>query len=128
MNNLGKNALEWAVFGVSCVLVLTLMGFLGYASWTHKDSPALIEFHLGEPTQVGKNWRVEVEVENKGSSSSEGVEIEVEWKKGGQTASFALPHLPSKGKRSGSAIFGAREGKQLTVSDLEARALGYEDG
>ncbi|RYX83752.1 hypothetical protein EON83_13335 [bacterium] len=128
MNKLGKNALEWSVFGVSCVLVLALLGFLGYASWNYTDSPAHIEFHLGQPTKVGKIWQVEVEVQNKGGHAAEGVEIEVEWAAQKQTANFVLPHLPHQGKRTGFAIFEATGTSQLSTSDLKARVTGYEEG
>ncbi|BCM92122.1 hypothetical protein IAD21_04001 [Abditibacteriota bacterium] len=128
MRDLGKNALEWSVFGVSCVLVLSLLGFLGYSSWTYTDSPAHIEFHLGKPSKIGKSWQIEVEVENRGSHAVESVEIEVEWAKGKQTAHFVLSHLPRQGKRTGYAIFEAREAAQLSVSELKTRVAGYEEG
>lgn len=128
MRDLGKNALEWVVFGISTLLVLALLGFLGYTSWSYTDSPAHIEFHLGEPTKIGKSWQVEVEVQNQGGHAAEGVEVEVEWSAQKQTARFVLPHLPRQGKRVGYAVFEAKGDSKLKVSALKARVAGYEEG
>ena len=128
MNNLGKNWLEWSVFGVSSVFLLVLMGFLGWSAWNHTGAPAHIVTRMEEPSKVGKTWQVRVEVENRGDHASEGVEIEVEWKAGKQTAHFTLPYAPRAGKRSGCAIFQVLGQEVLAVSDLEARVVGYEEG
>lgn len=128
MNKLGKNWLEWTVFGCSSLLVAALVGFLGWSAWTHTGEPAEVGTHIEDPVLVGKTWQVKVEVENRGDHACEGVEIEIEWEAQKQTARFILPELPRAGRRSGYAIFQTVGAKKLETRDLEARVVGYEEG
>ena len=116
----GKNAVEWSVFGLSCVLVLATLGYLGFLALTDEQSPPTLKVEIGEPVERdGQVW-VPVTVENRGAATASNVEIEVQ--AAGQNAGFTLPHVPRRGQRRGWVGFEP----PLARQHIKARVSGYQ--
>jgi len=121
-----KNWLEWAVFGVGLVLVVSTLAYLVYDGATSADAPPEIEVRLGEPRRGGPGFLVPVTVFNRGGETAGGVTVEVVLEGAGspepERGEFTLAFLPRRGTREGWVAFRSdpRAGR------LTARALGYE--
>ena len=121
-----KNWLEWVVFGVGLLLVVSTLAYLVYDGATSADAPPDVEVRLGEPRQGGAGFLVPVTVYNRGGQTAGGVSVEVvlEGAGGGEPerGEFTVAFLPRGGRREGWVVFRSdpRAGK------LEARAHGYE--
>ena len=124
MKKIHKNWLEWTVFGVSAVLIATVIGFLVYESATMGHTLPDIQVHLGTPEARSGYFAVPLEVTNKGDQTAEGVHIEVVLRAGGkeERADLEIAFLPRRGVREAWVTFKTdpRNGT------LEARVLGYE--
>ncbi len=72
-----KNWLEWVVFGVGLVLVVSTLAYLVYDGATAADTPPDVEVRLGEPRPGGAGFLVPVTVVNRGGQTAEGVSVEV---------------------------------------------------
>ncbi len=121
-----KNWLEWVVFGVGLLLVVSTLAYLVYDGATADDTPPDVEVRLGEPRPGGAGFIVPVTVINRGGQTAEGVTVEVTLESGGtsepERSDFNLAFLPRGGKREGWVAFSSdpRAGR------LTARASGYE--
>jgi uncharacterized protein (TIGR02588 family) len=121
-----KNWLEWVVFGVGLVLVVSTLAYLVYDGATAGDRPPDIEVRLGEPRAGGPGFLVPVTVVNLGGETAAGVTVEVVLEGAGpaepERGQFTLAFLPRRGTREGWVAFrnDPRAGR------LTARALGYE--
>ena len=121
-----KNWLEWIVFGVGLLLVVSTLGYLVYDGATAADTPPDIGVSLGEPRPGGAGFLVPVTVVNRGGQTAEGVSVEVVLEGAGaaepERGEFTLAFLPRGGKREGWVSFRSdpRAGR------LTARARGYE--
>ena len=121
-----KNWLEWAVFGVGLLLVLSTLGFLIYDGATSAgDAPPALKVELGAPEQHGEQFIVPVTVTNEGGETAEGVTVEVALEREGREAErgeFAVAFLPRQGKREGFVTFRT----DPRTARLVPRVLGYE--
>jgi uncharacterized protein (TIGR02588 family) len=121
-----KNWLEWVVFGVGLVLVVSTLAYLVYDGATSADAPPDIEVRLGEPQRGGPGFLVPVTVFNRGGETAGGVAVEVVLEGAGapepERAEFTIAFLPRRGTREGWVAFRSdpRAGR------LTARAIGYE--
>lgn len=121
-----KNWLEWVVFGVGLVLVVSTLAYLVYDGATAPDTPPDIEVRLGEPRPGGAGFLVPVTVFNRGGQTAEGVTVEVVLDTSAapepERGEFTLAFLPRGGTREGWVSFSTdpRAGR------LTARAHGYE--
>lgn len=121
-----KNWLEWVVFGVGLLLVVSTLGYLVYDGATADGAPPDVEVRLGEPRRGGPGFLVPVTVYNRGGETAAGVTIEVVLEGGAspepERGEFTLAFLPRRGTREGWVAFRSdpRAGR------LTARALGYE--
>ena len=121
-----KNWLEWAVFGVGLLLVLSTLGYLVYDGATAGGAPPDKEVRLGEPQRGGPGFLVPVTVVNRGGETAGGVTVEVVLEAAGspepERGEFTLAFLPRGGTREGWVAFRSdpRAGR------LTARAHGYE--
>ena len=119
-----KNALEWTVFALSLLLVLSALGFLAHAALTLEDRPADLLVELGQPEQRGAHFSVPVTVHNRGGRTAEDVRVEVSLEVGEdvvETTELELPLISYQSSGEGMAAFtqDPRGGK------LAARVLGY---
>lgn len=121
-----KNWLEWVVFGVGALLVLSTLGFLVYDGATSAgEAPPALTVVTGTPEQKGEHFIVPVTVTNKGGQTAEGVTIEVTLERDGAEAErgeFAVAFLPRGGKREGFVTFRT----DPRSARLVPRVLGYE--
>lgn len=116
----GKNAVEWSVFALSCVLVTLVLGYLTFLTLTNQSSTPQLRATLGQPIERdGQIW-IPVKVENRGMITANNVEIEVEH--GDKSAGFTLPHVPRQGEREGWVGFDP----PLQRDTLKARVSGYQ--
>ena len=121
-----KNWLEWVVFGVGLVLVVSTLAYLVYDGTTAADTPPDVEVRLGEPRPGGEGFLVPVTLFNRGGQTAEGVSVEVVLEAGGSSeperGEFTVAFLPRGGTREGWVAFRSdpRAGR------LTARAPGYE--
>lgn len=127
MRRLQKNRVEWTVFAVGLVLVLSALAYLVYDGATMGSDPPSIEVSLGTPAERTHNFIVPVTVTNHGDATAEGVTVEVllESDRAEEPAArgeLTIAFLPRRATREGFVTFqrdprGAR---------LTARVLGYE--
>ena len=121
-----KNWLEWVVFGVGLLLVVSTLAYLVYDGATAADTPPDVEVRLGEPRPGGAGFLVPVTVVNRGGQTAEGVAVEVVLETAGspepERGEFTVAFLPRRGTREGWVSFRSdpRAGR------LTARASGYE--
>ena len=120
----GKNALEWSVFALSCLLVLGTFAVLihGMAVW--QDAPARLTARAGEAYQEAGHVWVPIVVVNEGDHSAVNVEIEVVSTSpaGESKAAFTVEQIPRGSEREGQVSFeGKKEEHQFRV-----RVSGYQ--
>lgn len=126
MNKLEKNWLEWLIFAVSLLLVISTLGYLIYDAKLSSETPPNIEVQLGETQPQGQNFLVPVIAINKGEQTAETVQIEVVLEKDGkeeESAELEIQFLPRGAKRSGWVTF---ETDPRTVDKIKSRAVGFE--
>lgn len=108
MIDLKKNALEWAVFAVSLVLVGAVLGYLIYVEATGGEAPPVIDVQLGTTERQGERYVIPVTVENHGDQVAENVTVEVELVLPSgepETGSIDIDFLPRDSKRNGWVTF-----------------------
>ncbi|HLL72521.1 MAG TPA: hypothetical protein VK363_13850 [Pyrinomonadaceae bacterium] len=126
MSKLKKNWVEWVVFAVGLLLVVSALGYLVYEGATMGSDPPSLEVRLGTPDARAHNFIVPVTVTNHGDETAEGVTIEVLSESGeGQEperGELTVAFIPRRATREGFVAFRQDpRGKRLT-----ARVLGYE--
>lgn len=122
-----KNWLEWAVFGISALLVAGVMVYVIYDGWTSNGDPPRIQVTLGRAEQQGPVYVVPVTVMNTGSMTAQSVSVEVELETTGgekELATLDLDYLPREGSRSGWVSFRSDPGSARTV---RAQAVSYQE-
>ena len=121
-----KNWLEWVVFGVGLVLVVSTLAYLVYDGATAAGTPPDVEVRLGEPRRGGRGFLVPVTVVNRGGETAEGVTVEVVLEGAGspepERSEFTVAFLPRGGAREGWVVFRS----DPRAGTLTARAHGYE--
>lgn len=126
MKNLEKNWLEWVIFAIGLILVVSTLGYLIYDATTVSETPPSMEFQLGETQQQNQQFIVPVSVTNKGGQPAETVQIEVVLERSGEeleTAEFEIAFLPRGATRSGWVTFKTDPRK---ADRITTRAIGYE--
>jgi uncharacterized protein (TIGR02588 family) len=124
MNKPRKNVLEWSVFAVSAVLILGILGFLGYAAATIGDRPPAVEVEIGQAVAQASHYAVPITLRNRGDQTAEGVQIELLLRGGGadERGQVEVQFLPRRGTRHAWVTFQ----RDPRAGTLEARVLGYE--
>ncbi|WP_018479167.1 hypothetical protein [Pontibacter roseus] len=121
-----KNALEWTVFAISLLLVLSILAYLGYQVYTDKpSSPDLVVEHYHDPSENAPQ-RYRVLVHNRGGETAEEVQVELALQRGGEeleTAELSIGFAPKDSKREGWVSFKNAPGKTDT---LVARVMSYK--
>ncbi|MFB2935223.1 hypothetical protein ACE1B6_08080 [Aerosakkonemataceae cyanobacterium BLCC-F154] len=126
MSKLEKNWLEWIIFAVGLILVVSTLGYLIYDATTVSEAPPNIEVKIGETQPQGQNFLVPVIATNKGEQTAETVQIEVILENNGkeeESAEMEIQFLPRGAKRSGWVTF---EKDPRTVEKIKTRAVGFE--
>lgn len=126
MKKLEKNWLEWIVFGLSLLLVISTLGYLVYDGATTGSAPASFEFQLGQPQPQNNYFIVPVQVTNQGDEAAEGVLVEVKLENAGEeqeAAEFEIAFLPRHSMREGWVTFRT---DPRTVEQMTVRVMGFE--
>ena len=120
----GKNALEWAVFALSCLLVLGVIVALAMDAIRWEPGPARLEIKMDEAKVEEGQLRVPLSVVNRGASVAINVNVEVVGRgpQGDRTATVNFDFIPRDATREGVAIFPPDQDPQ----QLEGRISGYE--
>jgi uncharacterized protein (TIGR02588 family) len=127
MSKLQKNRVEWLVFAVSLVLVVSALAYLAYEGATMGNEPPSLEVRLGTPEQRTHNFIVPVTVINHGDETAEGITIEVtsENNAGGAEpvrGELVIAFLPRRATSEGWVTFQ----QDPRSARLNARVLGYK--
>ena len=129
MSKLQKNWVEWVVFGVGLLLVVSTLAYLAYDGATMGNDPPSLEVRLGTPEQRTHNFIVPVTVINHGDETAEGITIEVTLENDGGSGGgepvrgeLTVAFLPRRATREGFVTFQ----QYPRASRLNARVLGYE--
>ncbi len=125
MKQLDKNWLEWSVFGISLCIVVGILGFLTYESFTRGDTPPEIAIELGAPLPAESGFRVPVTMYNAGDGTAEEVMIEVTLASAGaeEISTLTVAFLPRHTSADGWVVFANDPGQ----GTLTARVVGYEE-
>lgn len=119
-----KNAVEWAVFGLSLLLVLAAGAMLAYDAATQAGSPPALSVRTGAPAARGASLQIGVLVENAGGAAAEDVLVEVTVRQAGgveERAELSVPLLPRHAVREG-VVSVPRAG---AVESVEGRVVSY---
>lgn len=121
-----KNLLEWVVFGLGLLLVLSIIAYLGYQAYHHKSTPPelVVEF-WPEPSEAQPN-RYHVVVRNTGGETAESVTVELVLQQGGkevEKAELQLMFVPQESEREGWVNFSQ---KPASKSAISARVASYQ--
>lgn len=121
-----KNALEWAVFGVSLVLVLAALGYLIFWAVSQRSDRPYLTVRPGTPMPQagGGGFVVPVTVFNQGDRTTEDVQVQVRLVRDGEaveTVDLVFPLLPYGSQREGEVVF--RQDPSSGV--IEAYVTGY---
>lgn len=123
---LQKNWVEWVVFTIGLLLVVSTLSYLAYDAATITDAPPSIEVRAGQPLERPHNFIIPVSLTNHGDQTAEGVLVEVVLENGGQEkerGEFTVAFLPRRATREGWVAF---QTDPRTVEQTKARVLGYE--
>lgn len=120
-----KNLLEWTVFGLCAVIVLTTLVCLSLAAVRVEDGPPEMRAEAGEPVAKDGWLRIPVTVRNEGQKVAANVEVKVCIGSGEakREAGFTLDFVPRGGSRSGAVSFRDTGGPL----EMECEVLGYEE-
>ena len=120
-----KNALEWAVFAISCLLVVTTLVILTMDAATVGKTPAKITVQPGQAyLENGRLW-VPLEITNSGGQAAARIEVEASRpSQGGEApAAFSIDYLPRGATRKGQVSF-----PDIKVeSPVEVRVISYQE-
>lgn len=118
-----KNALEWAVFGLSLALLLGVTGYIVAQSFSPAGE-AVISVELGEPAASGGSLALPVTIINAGATAVEDVVVEVTVRLVGappERAELTVPLL-ARGAAEEARVLVPDAGE---VAGVEGRVLGY---
>jgi uncharacterized protein (TIGR02588 family) len=119
-----KNALEWAVFAVSAVVIAALLATLAYHETTRPDSPPDLRVEAVGDRATAGGHAVTLQVRNLGGTTAATVTIEAVLAGRGtnERGQVVLPFVPAGSTRTGEVLFSRKpEPGELTV-----RVSGYE--
>lgn len=121
-----KNTLEWSVFTISLLSVISLLAFLTYQTITYNpSSPDLVVEYKHDPSQNAPH-RYHITIRNKGQETAEEVQIELILEKNGrelEKATMQIPFAPQESKREGWVSFSKDPAKADT---LYSRVVSYK--
>lgn len=127
MSGIKKNWLEWGVFGLSLLILATVIGLLAWDAVSAHDRPPSLR--VGQPTIARHRDALEatVELTNAGDQAAEQVTVEVQLSAGGggesQRGSFQIDLLPGGASQSGTVVFFSPPAGELRA---EASVAGYQ--
>jgi uncharacterized protein (TIGR02588 family) len=118
-----QNWLEWAVLGLSAVVIVALVGYLAVTAVSTATPPAIsVVAHEDEAMAIGEGWEVPVIVRNDGGEAAATIAIEATAMVAGATETAQLEvDLLGPGTEAELILrFSA-----APDGDLELRVVGY---
>lgn len=118
--------IEWATGIVSAVLVVAMLGWVGYEALTDKDGPPDFRIAITGVGQVSDGYRVEFDITNLATRTAATVNVRGEVSDGNRSvedAEVVIDYVPAHSKSSGALFF--REdprGREVPI-----RVVGYSD-
>ena len=123
--NVKKNAVEWSVFAVSCVMIAAVVAILVHDAVTSSSSPPELHVVLGAVDSTDAGFAVPVAVMNRGETTAEQAKIVVTLVEGNtevESAELTIAFVPGKSRREGWAVF-RRDPRCCRIA---ARAVSFE--
>ena len=128
--------LEWAIGGLSMLVVLTGIGFLVYEAWTGTSLPPMVGIRIDRTIETPNGYVVEVTAANGGGTTARSVTIEGQLLEpasgsGGsgqagarvvEKSSATLQWVPAHAERRGGLFFS----RNPADYELHVRPLGYD--
>lgn len=119
-----KNPLEWTVFGVSLVVIVTVLGLLLREHFTTGRGPAALAISLGPAVGSDGGYAVPVHVRNDGGTTAEDVHVAVTLAGAAvEAGEVTLPYVPYRSHRRAWVMFS----RDPSDGRLDARVLGYRE-
>jgi uncharacterized protein (TIGR02588 family) len=121
-----KNALEWAVFGISTVVIAATVALLVRGAMTSSSERPELAVTSGPASRVAAGYLVPVVVTNEGDVTAEQARIRVALLSGTnevEAAELLIAFVPRGSSREGSVLF--RRDPACCV--IVARAVAYEN-
>jgi uncharacterized protein (TIGR02588 family) len=120
----GDNALEWAVAGISSLIVVAMIGFLVLEALDAAESRPLPVAEVADIAPIQGGYRVEINAMNNGGTTAASVRFRATLERGGQTvetAEVTFDFLPAQSSREGAVIFA----NDPDLHDLVIQAESY---
>jgi uncharacterized protein (TIGR02588 family) len=119
-----KNALEWAVFAVSAVVIAAIVATLAHHEITRPDSPPDLQVRVLAAREAAGGVAVTLKVENRGGTTAASVAIEALFSAAGTTerGQVVIPYVPAGSSRTGEVLFSRKPGPD----EFKVRVAGYE--
>jgi uncharacterized protein (TIGR02588 family) len=118
-------ALEWIAAAVGLLLILAMLGVLGWEALKGNGKHApFVDVSVERVTAAAGGYVVEVVLRNRTPSTAAAVEVEGELASGGtaiETSSATIDYVPGESTRR-AGLFFTRDPRDL---ELKVRALGY---
>ena len=120
-----QDVFEWIAGGVSAVLTLAMIGFIGWQALTADEGiPRLtVEIQAVEPVAGG--WHVRFRAVNTGDATAANVAVEGQLKSGGtvvETGEGSIDYVPANSAHSGGMFFSRNPAEH----EMAIRARGYQ--
>jgi uncharacterized protein (TIGR02588 family) len=117
---------EWVTFGIASLILLGVMGSVGYSWITKPEEKAIISININNKIrQVNDKFYVPFEVENTGGETAESVQVIAELKfsdKVEETGEQQIDFLSRNEKQSGAFIFS----RNPELGELTLRVGSYK--
>ncbi len=121
-----KNWLEWLVFSVSLLMLLTIVGYLVYQAVQYKpEAPEIYAEAVADPSELAPN-RYKVTVSNQGGTTAEEVIVEFKLYKAGEeleASELQIAFAPKESQREGWVIF---SNNPADADSVVARVVSYK--
>lgn len=116
--------LEWIASAIGLLLILTVLGFIGWQAMNDPGSSPAIIVRATDVSSVPGGYRVIFRAENTGGTAAAQVRIEGTLSAGSgepQTSSVILDYIPGHSAREGGLFFS----QDPQAGDLALRASGF---
>ena len=119
-----KNPLEWVVFALSTVLIISVTACLAWFALHDDEGPPRLNVKTGSP-ELEDGWvRIPVIVNNSGRRVAANVRVVVSGRSGSKfhEGSFTIDFIPEGSTREGEVTFQGAD----VPSDVKCEVIGYE--
>lgn len=102
-----KNVLEWTVFGISCLLILGVFGYLIMDALRTRDPHPRLKTEIASIEKQSDRTVVEIEVTNEGGSTAADLSVQLiaDFPSGKQETEVEFDFIPRNGTRRARVEF-----------------------